>query len=435
MSVIDRPLSAAVAPAAQAPSVRRTRGRALASGGAMVFGSTLAWHASNFAFNSATARILGPAGYGELAAIVAILYLASPLLVSVQTVASRTATGLVVAGHDNRIRGELRLYGRRLFFVGLVAAALLALGSSALARFLRVSDGRPIAILGFALALSVVTHLQRGVMQGTTRFGRYAVSTLSEALAKVALAVALAWMWRSVDGPVLGVVAAAGCGLVVNAVLLRFLPKGDEAGSRDAALPAGSAATVATFLLLSLLLSVDVLAAKRYLPAAESGLYAAVSLSGKVVFFATSAVSLYLFPSFSAERERNADGRRTLEWALAAVGGCSAVIATAYFTAPSLVVRPLFGARYDAAGPYLGWIAIAFGGYGVAYLCATYLLARGRWAGPVVLVVAAVAQLGALYALHTTIARIVAVQVAVLGTAAVVLMLVCLRRPVRESGA
>jgi O-antigen/teichoic acid export membrane protein len=424
MSVIDRSLPAAVAPAAAAHGVRR---RTLAGSGALVLGSTLAWHASNFVFNSATARILGPAGYGELAAIVAILYLASPLLVSVQTVASRTATSLVVAGHGHRIRGELRVYGRRLVFVGLVAAALLALGSGAIARFLRVTDGRPIAILGLALALSVVTHLQRGVLQGTRRFGRYAVSTLSEASTKVVLAVALAWMWRSVDGPVVGVVAAAGCGLAVNAVLLRFLPKGSDGGSRDAALPRGSGATVATFLLLSLLLSVDVLAAKRYLPAAESGLYAAVSLSGKAVFFATSAVSLYLFPSFSAERERNADGRRTLIWALAAVGGCSTVIAAAYFSAPSVVIRPLFGARYDAAGPYLGWIAIAFGGYAVAYLCATYLLARGRWVGPAVLAVAAVAPLGALYALHTTIARIVAVQVAVLGAAALALTLVCLQ--------
>jgi O-antigen/teichoic acid export membrane protein len=425
VSVLDRPVPAASTRKVDHGSSRRARQRKLAGSGALVLGSTLVWHASNFVFNSATARILGPAGYGELAAIVAILYLASPLLVSVQTVASRTATGLVVGGHDGRIRTELRAQGKRLVFVGLLAAALLALGSSALARFLRVSDGRPIAILGLALALSVVTHLQRGVLQGTTRFGRYAVSTLSEAVTKVVLAVALAWFWRSVDGPVVGVVAAAGCGLVVNTLLLRYLPTTDDSTGRSLALPRGSGATVATFLLLSLLLSVDVLAAKRYLPPAESGLYAAVSLSGKVVFFATSAVSLYLFPSFSEDRERNEDGRRRLARALLSVAGCSGVIAGAYFTAPSLVVEPLFGARYDAAGPYLGWIAIAFGGYAVAYLCATYLLARGRWAGPAVLVVAAVAQLGALYALHTTIARIVAVQVVVLVTAAVALVAVC----------
>jgi O-antigen/teichoic acid export membrane protein len=430
MSVLDRPLVAAPAAGERR---RRLRRRTLVGGGTLVLGSTLAWHASNFVFNSATARLLDPSGYGELAAVVAVLYLASPVLVSIQTVASRTATGLLVRGDLPRVRAELRAYSQRLAFVGLVVAATLALASSALARFLRVSDGRPIAILGVGLAFSIVTHLQRGVLQGTSRFGRYAISTLTEAAAKVALAVALAWLWHNVDGPALAIVLAACCGLAVNTLLLRFLPPGDSDAPRAATAPEGSGATLATFLLLSLLLSADVLAAKRYLPGDASGLYAAVSLSGKVVFFATSAVSLYLFPAFSASRERNADGRRMLTRALAGVGLCSGLIATLYFAAPSLVIRPLFGARYEAAGPYLGWIAIAFGAYAVAYLCATYLLAQRSWAGAAVLAVTAPVQLGSLYTLHTTIGRIVAVQVVVLGMAAVALVTACFGRTVEAS--
>jgi O-antigen/teichoic acid export membrane protein len=423
VSVLDRPLVAASA-AAERPRRRLRHG--VVGGGTLVLGSTLAWHASNFVFNSATARLLGPAGYGELAAVVAVLYLASPVLVSIQTVASQTATGMAVRGETGRLRGELTAHARRLAFVGLVVAALLALSSTALARFLRVSDGRPIAILGLGLAISIVTHLQRGVLQGTTRFGRYAASTLTEATAKVVFAIALAWAWRDVDGPALAIALAACCGLVVNSLLLRFLPRGDASGARVPALPAGAGATLATFLLLSLLLSADVLAAKRYLPATVSGLYAAVSLSGKVVFFATSAVSLYLFPRFTASREQNADARRMLVRALLGVAVCSGVIAAVYFAAPSFVIRPLFGARYDAAGPYLGWIALAFGGYAVAYLCSTYLLAQRRWTGAAILAVAATVQLGALYALHTSIGRIVAVQLTVLVLAGLALVIASL---------
>lgn len=408
---------------------RTTAGSALLRGGALVFASTLVWHASNFAFNAVTARLLGPGGYSELAATVSILYVSSPLLTSIQTLTSRASTSLDVAGSAGQIRRLVRSTASRVVVAGIVVAAAASAGSHQIASFLHLHSGWPIVIVCSGLCLSGVTHCQRGVLQGTRRFGRYSASTVVEASVKVVgAAILVGIVSRSVDAAVLAIPLAAACALVANWTFLRFLPgSAPEAREVSVASTGRPLATVTTFVLLALLLSADVLAAKRYLPSHTAGVYAAVSLAGKIVYFATSAFAAFLFPLFSERRERNLDGRSQLALALAAICGCSAVLAVVYALVPRLVILPLFGSGYLAATHYLGPIAIAFAGYAVAYLAATYLVAQGARVGAAILLAGSALQLAGLYARHATIAQIVDVQLVVLWATALALAVAAFR--------
>ena len=402
---------------------RRTVRGTLVRGGALVFASTLVWHASNFLFNAVTARLLGPSGYAELAATVTIIYVSSPILTSIQTMMSRAATSLQVAGSFDRIRPLVDARARVIVLATLVVAAGCSALSHQFARFLHLSSGWPIVIVCAGLCVSGVTHCQRGALQGTQLFGRYAASTVVEATTKVVGAAALVGLVsRSPAAAVAAVPVAAACAFVVNSALLRALPRGGRAVTQQSIrVRSDSWLTVATFGSLSILLSADVLAGKHYLPSSTAGVYAAVSLSGKVVYFATSALSFFLFPFFSERRERNLDARRHLALALGGLCSCSFVLIGAYFLLPQLVIDPLFGSRYSAAAPYLGLIAVAFAGYAVAYLAATYLLAQGVRLGAAVLAVTTGAQLAGLYFRHGSIGEIVDVQVAVFWAGALAL--------------
>jgi O-antigen/teichoic acid export membrane protein len=402
---------------------------ALLRGGVLVVGSTLAWHLSNFAFNSLSARLLGPATYGTLAAVVALLYVASPLFVAIQTVASRVATSLAARGELARLRGLVWSYGWRLSIGGVLLAGAVALASTGLANFLRLPSPTPVALLSVAFFLYVGTHLQRGVLQGTKSFGRYAISTLVEAGAKiVAVTVLLLGMWRSVDAAVFAVVLSAAVALVGNWCLLRYLPRSGGPPRAISHPYRYSAATLLTLILLAVLLSVDVLAAKRYLDGHEAGIYAAVSMAGKIVFFATSALTSFLFPVFSERQEIGIDPTRTLVKALAVIVAVSGALATVYLLAPNLVIGPLFGAQFHAGSEYLVWMAIAFGGYAVVYMLAMYLLSQKNLLGVGVLAVAVLVQLTSLYLLHGSISRIVSVDLSVFWATAFGLMLLCVRR-------
>jgi O-antigen/teichoic acid export membrane protein len=390
----------------------------LVRGSAFMFGATLLWHASNFIFNSVSARVLGPSDYGSLAAVIALFYLASPIFFSVQTVASRITTGLGVRGEWGRIRGLVGYYNVRVAFMGLLAAGTVALGSHTLATVLHFSSALPIALLGGLLPLGLVTHVQRGVLQGTQQFGRYAASALVEASVKIAGAlVLLTWLWPSVEAAIMAILAGFVLALVANYGLLAFLPKGGE--HRPIAHPYRySAVTLVCLGLLALLFSIDILAAKRYLDPEDAGLYAAISLCGKTVFFATSAVSWVMFPVFSVQQESGRDSRKHLTRALGFVFGISAAAIALYFLAPWLIVTPLFGTRYAAAGSYIGWMAIAATFYAAAYLTSLYLLSQNVATGAAVLGVVALMQLAGLEAFHASIGELIAVQVSVMAIAA-----------------
>jgi O-antigen/teichoic acid export membrane protein len=414
-------------PAAATRLRRIPRGK-VARGGVLVIGSTLVWHASNFGFNAVAARELGPHGYATLAAVVALLYVASPVFVTVQTVASRTVTELEARGAGGAVAGLMRLYAGRLALAGLFLTGAFALGSTALARFLRVPSALPLAILGGAFAVGLITHMQRGVMQGTMSFGRYAASSVFEGAGKLLLTVVLLLaVWRSPDAAVLAMLVATAAAVGFNALLLRS--RGRPQPTEAASLPVSGYSLLAlgNLVLLAMLLSLDVLAAKRYLDPEQAGLYAAISLCGKIVFFASSSISLYLFPIFSARQERGLDARATLRRGLAALTCGSLVLTGVYLAAPELVIHPLFGARFSSAADYLPQAGVAFGAYGVVYMTAMFLLAQRRLAGLVLLGAAALGQAAGLYVFHGGVAQIVRVDLAVFVVAGVVLAALALR--------
>jgi O-antigen/teichoic acid export membrane protein len=417
VSTFDQPLAARAAASPQRSL--RLHLPYLRSGG-IVLAATLVWHASNFGFNSVSARLLGPSGYSELAATVALLYVASPILVSIQTLTSRTSTALSVAGEEGSVRSLVRGSTRRLAFVAGITALVAVAVSPLIGELLRLPSGVPVAIVVVGLSVSLITHCQRGALQGTGRFDRFAASTVIEGITKVVGAAAILLLVRkSVDAAAAAIPVSAACGLIANRALLRALPDGD---GRKAVAPSrerGSGATLITFILLALLLSADVFAARRFLPGHEAGLYAAVSLCGKVAYFATSAIPVFLFPSFSARSARGGSGRGLLAAGIAVVIAVSGLIATLYALAPRLVLDPLFGSRYAGASGFLGQIAVAFGAYAITYLSATYLVACRSRAGAIILAVAAAVQVTALLLAHSSAASIVHVQVVVLGIAAV----------------
>jgi O-antigen/teichoic acid export membrane protein len=396
-------------------------GGAFVRGSAFVFGAILLWHASNFVFNSVSARVLGPSDYGTLAAVIALVYLASPVFLSVQTVASRITTRLGTKGEWARIRGLAGYYNLRMAFVGMLFAGVIALSSRILATVLHFPSGLPIALLGLSFPLGFVTHVQRGVLQGSQQFGRYAASTVLEAVVKIAGAILLvAWLWASVEAAVVSILIASAVALAANHGLLGFLPRARE--HRPILHPYGySLMTLTCLILLALLFSVDMLAAKRYLDPEVAGLYAVASLSGKVVFFATSALNWVMFPVFSARQEKGQDSRKQLLRVLSAVLGASAVVTIIYFVAPSIVITPLFGSRYAVAGPYIGWMAIAITLYAVAYLITLYLLSQRVATGASVLGIVELIQLAGLSTFHASIGQLIAVQISVMGMAAAAL--------------
>ena len=402
---------------------RRSR---LVAGGVAVVVGTAAFQLANFLTNAVAARALGPESYADLAAVVGLVYLASPFFVSLQTVASRVTTTSIAEGHGRRVRGLLAYYATRVTAVVALMGGVLALGSGLVAGALRIPSALPIALLSIVFAFSAITHLQRGVLQGSRRFGQFGASSAIEGWTKLLTVVVLVRFTPSPSIVIVGLIVGGCVAAVTNWSMLRAMPPSEYGVLPETHPYRFSTQTLGTLLLLAMLLSVDVIAANRYLADTTAGIYAALSLTAKTVFFATAAVTTFAFPLFSERHDLRQDARPLLLWILGvdvAIVACATVALSAF---PTAFLGALFGERFLAAAPYVPFAAIGFGLYAVLSACSMYLLSQGRALGIVVLGACALAQLAGLRAFHDTIPAILTVQGAVFGAGGLTLLAVAL---------
>ena len=403
------------------------------SGATLVLGGTMVWQASNFVFNAVGAHALGPARYGALAASLALLSFVGPLLLAIQAVTSRETTTLADRGELAKIRPMLRYYGLRVTGGGLILGAIVVAMSGALSSLFHLGSPWLVVIVGVVIPGYALGHVLAGLMQGAERFGRFALESVVEGSAKAGFGVlGMALLWHSA---VSGMAAIAlSCAAAVVTYLIMTVPllarnalspaAAGIAGAADSQDPGGpptgltgarpgvarlSLAALVIYGLLALMVSSDTLVAKHYFTNNQAGLYAGVSLTGKIAYFAASSLFVVAFPLFSRHHDSGTSSRKWILGAGALVAAITGAIVVVYALEPAWVVIPLLGGRYRAVERYMPWMAAVYGLYALGYLVAIYLLARKCWSIIAVLTAALVVQFTGFYFFHSAITAMMSV--------------------------
>jgi O-antigen/teichoic acid export membrane protein len=171
------------------------------------------------------------------------------------------------------------------------------------------------------------------------------------------------------------------------------------------------------------LYNTDVILVRHYLSSYEAGLYAALSVLGKIIFFGTAPVTTTMFPLVS---EAHAKGERyhrifllSLVFLLAIAGA-----ATIIFTlVPALVMRIMIGAQYLDAAPYLTPFSIFLSLCSVIFLLANFFLSIHRTRAVYVVIAGAIVQAVAIVAYHANISTIITISLTVATIITVILSL------------
>jgi len=403
-----RPQASELPAPRQVPSRVSLRRAGLLMGAAMGVGNVL-----NYAYNLAMVRPLGPAGYGALAALLALVLIGAFPGMALQVVVARHTA---LRGNDQRAIGELWAGTLTVTLVGGAGLGLLGvLAAPAVTGFLHLGSIVPALWLAAALAPLPAIAATQGMLQGRERFGALAAVLLAAAGGKLAAGTALVALGGGVAGAVAGAAAGGVLALVTGLALVRgSLARPD--GSRSGAVALRGVLAAGTAILgLLLLTNLDVLLARHHLNSHDAGLYAAGAVMAKIAFWAPQFVITVVFPRLVAPEGR----ARLLGRAAAVVTAGGALLVAGAALAPRLAVLLPFGREYLEVGPLLP----AFAMLGTALALVELLLFAGIAAGDrrvsrlllaAVLAEAALIQL----ALHRSIGQIVSVA---LGTAVALL--------------
>jgi O-antigen/teichoic acid export membrane protein len=298
--------------------------------------------------------------------------LASCINLACQLVTAKLIAKTAVSGERAAVYQYMM---RRAWLVGFGLSALLVGTSRWIASYLRMPSPTIIVVLGLGMLFYIPLGVRRGGMQGTCQFLRLSLNLAAEAFVKLIAAMILV-----VSG--LGVLGAVGA--ISFSVFAAFLlPAGDaELRQKPAYYQPGSflegIQAIIFFVGQVIINNVDILMVKHYFAPDAAGIYAAVALVGRLLYFATWSVTSAMFPISAGSAE--SDSRRVLVVPLLFVAGLSTVFVIFLSSFPGLVIRTLFGSDFHRAGAgveqLLAMNAVATAVYAVCVVLITYEMSR-----------------------------------------------------------
>ncbi len=382
---------------------RGTASRVLSGSIVMLCGSVLV-AVINFGFNVSMARMLGPALFAQVAAVVTLLMLASAVSLSFQMVCAK-----FVARNESTF-GKLTVFHnlrKRAWLVGIAIAVGLTFAQKPVAAYLRMPNSWVLAVFALGMAFYTPLGVKRGNMQGLCAFGALSRNYILEAGSKLACAILLVELGYGVMGAV-GAISAS----IFAAVLIPSPNAQPDSGS-TAFIPASfkeGIQAIVFFVGQVVINNIDIILVKHFFAAEQAGLYAAVALVGRVLYFAAWSIVSAMFPiSAASKEEANKVHVLLLPLLIVLLMSIGFVIVLALF--PGFIIHLVLGEGFSLAKPLLSLYATATGLYALAVVLMTYEMSRKIANTGWVQLIFSGALVLLIYMLHSSLRQVIVVQI------------------------
>lgn len=310
----------------------------LARGLAFVGAATVLGNGAAFLLTMVAARVLSPADFGALGALLGMLVIISTVSIATQALTARQVAVAPDAGRRHEVEGQAVRLAVIVGALIVVGGALLAWPLGTIFTIPTPAVAAGIASLGFV----VVGSAAMGISQGREEHLRLSWSFLSNQLGRAVGGIVSVLLLHSVTG--VGVGILVGCAVGAFAAYRISCPGAWSRGvSRGVATE--YVHVVHALVVLFTLTNVDVLLARLFLDADQSGEYSVGVQLAKIAFFLPGAIVIVLFPKMTS-----GDTRRAVYLATALTGIVGVVVTSGSLLFGDLVARILGGAQYADLG-------------------------------------------------------------------------------------
>ncbi len=302
--------------------------------------------AINMAYNVATARFLGPVGFGHATVVYTLLTLISAITLSFQIISAK------VVAQQSTLEGKAAVYRafhRATWVCGIIIGLALLFFQTAIADYLNLPGSVLIAILAVGAAFYVPLGCRRGYIQGTYGFRGLATNMVLEGAVRLGGSLALILLGLGVRG----VIEANSAAIAISyfAIIPRLAPKVPNP-LRQSYVIREMMQALNFFSGQLLINNCGIVLVNHFFPAHEAGLYAAVAMVGRVIFTFSQAVVNSTFPLVAGTREEERRDLTVIATSLLMVLTTGSAIVLALFIIPASIWTRLFGSGFEIAGKY-----------------------------------------------------------------------------------
>jgi O-antigen/teichoic acid export membrane protein len=330
---------------------------------------------TNLIYNVVTARLLGPTGFAHATAVYTLLMLASAITLSFQVVCAKYVASHQTADDKAAIFGALHL---RAWMAGIALGLLLFVFNRVLMAYLNLPDATLISLLALGAAFYIPLGVRRGYIQGIHAFGALAINFMLEGVVRLGGAYLLIRLGLGVKGAVLASVIA----IIASYFAAKPSPGLHSLRPHINPIPFREGLQAIVFFSGQVVINnFDIVLVKHFFTSDQAGIYAAVSLVGRLVNMCAWSVVNTMFPVSAGARSSDREARPVLFLSLGMVFLILSVLILGLWAIPSFLWRTLFGVHFEL-GNYGGLAALLIlyavttGIYSLSSVMITYEMSR-----------------------------------------------------------
>lgn len=346
----------------------------------VLFVCTTAGNAANYFFQFLMGRYLSIEDYGAMNALLSVVTSITLPTSAVMIVVAKYASTYSARGEKDGMSSLYTGSIKKVSAIAVVITAAFVLLSGVMRAYLKIDDTTSVLILSIGVLGSFILTVNFGMLQGMQRFYWLGAGMGLSGVARLLLAVVFVLIGARLNGALLATVLPYLLMFAVTVVPLRAYISGTKTGFRHEQVLSYSVPVLAASCLFAFLSNADVIMAKHFLPARDAGIYAAVAVLGKTMFYLPSSFALAVFPMVSVSDALNGDSFKILDRALLFTAAMCAAVLVLFVAVPERIIGGLFGGRFVAGSGLLKYYGAAMFCLAVVSIIISFNLARGKTA-------------------------------------------------------
>tara|TARA_Y100000310_G_scaffold82857_1_gene79458 strand:+ start:13765 stop:15045 length:1281 start_codon:yes stop_codon:yes gene_type:complete len=359
-----------------------------------------------FLFQFYMGRVLGPSDYGVLGTLIALVYLFNVFVLAIQNSIAKFVSDLKIKNEYNKIAYLLVRSLRKLFIISSLIVVFLIIFSPLIANFLHIQK-LPLILISFFILFAGVIPITRGILQGLQKFSSYGFNYLLEALLKLIIAVILVYIGFAVNAGVLAFVLSAMFAFILSTIPLRkfFMIKKEKFITKEIysySLPIGF-----TLLVLTSLYTIDIVLVKHFFDEVNAGLYAALALIGKAVFFGTFSIGQVMFAKASELYYKKKHSKSLLYKSLFFILVASIPVIAIFYLFSDFIIKLSYGPSYLGISNLIWFYSLVILLFTLVYTISLYNLAIGKTKFIYLLVIFNLLEISLIWMFHNTLLQII----------------------------
>lgn len=389
----------------------------LISGSGVIFLGSLFANPLNFLFNLYMTRNLTVADYGTLASLMSLSVLTTIPAGSMFPTIIKFAASYFARGELDMVKGLFLKISKFTIPLGLLVFLIFVIFQQQISQFFHIENSMLVLLVGVIVALSFINVPNQSILQAKLAFRFIAFNAVIGSLLKLLFGLLLVYLGFSVWGALFALVIASIIPYIFSFTQFTFILKKEVRVphiSIKKMISYGIPSTITLFALTSFT-STDIIFVKHFFNNTDAGLYAGVSLIGRIVFFLTAPIGTVMFPLIVQKHARKENFRTDFRIAMLLVIVPSCFVIVAYYFIPDFILTLSTKKEFMSASSLL-WL---FGVFSAIYSALTVIinlyLSIEKTKVFIPVVFGAVLQAVVLWFIHKTFLQVLVISITITG--------------------